>query len=198
MDQNAFDDLTRALARGTSRRQALKLLGGSLAGGLLAVLGVGEAAADDTCKPIGKKCKKNSQCCSGNCANGTCAPTCPSANVCGSTCLTAPCDANQCLTCDPTSGTCASNCTSDQTCSNGVCCASGKVGLSNGTCATPCNPFILGSCGVGCNCIRESSGTTFCAGSGTPNSCETTRDCPPGQFCTLFQTGGLCATTCSA
>ncbi len=41
MRHDRFDDLTKALARGVSRRDALKLLGGSAAGGLLALLGVG-------------------------------------------------------------------------------------------------------------------------------------------------------------
>jgi hypothetical protein len=41
MDQNRFDDLTRTLATSTSRRQALKLLGG----GLLAALIPGSALA---------------------------------------------------------------------------------------------------------------------------------------------------------
>ena len=63
MDHDCFDDLTRTLTTSMSRRQALKLLGGSLAGGLLAFLGVGEAAADDTCKRNGKTCKNDDQCC---------------------------------------------------------------------------------------------------------------------------------------
>ena len=76
MDQDRFDDLTRALASTTSRRTVLKTLAGSAAGGLLALLGVHEAAADDTCKPTGKKCRKGAQCCSGNCEAGVCAPAC--------------------------------------------------------------------------------------------------------------------------
>jgi hypothetical protein len=45
MDPHRFDDLTRALATTPSRRQFLKTLAGGAAGGLLAFLGVGEAAA---------------------------------------------------------------------------------------------------------------------------------------------------------
>ena len=72
MNQDRFDDLTRTLASPTSRRTVLKTLAGSAAGGLLALLGGGEAAADDTCKPVGKKCRKAAQCCSGVCTDGTC------------------------------------------------------------------------------------------------------------------------------
>ncbi len=57
MDSNRFDDLARSLAHGTSRRQALKLLGGSLAGGLLAALvSPIPSAAPIGCKANGKKC----------------------------------------------------------------------------------------------------------------------------------------------
>jgi hypothetical protein len=135
MDQNRFDDLTRALARGTSRRQALKLLGGGLAGSLLAFLGVGEAAADD-CKRNGKACKKNKQCCSGNCANGFCAPLCP------------PCDA--CSTCS--GGTCVSSCGSGETCDpTGIC-----VPVPNLVICT-CEGRVIGSCPVAC-----ADGLTHC------------------------------------
>jgi hypothetical protein len=72
MDHDRFDDLTRALASGMSRRQALKLLGGSLAGGLMAFLSIGEAHADRPgCKRNGKACKEPSQCCSGRCDMAT-------------------------------------------------------------------------------------------------------------------------------
>jgi hypothetical protein len=55
-------------------------MGAALVGGALASLGIGEAAADE-CKRAGKQCKKNSQCCSGNCStNGTCS-ACPSGTV---------------------------------------------------------------------------------------------------------------------
>jgi hypothetical protein len=51
------------------------LMGAALVGGALGSLG-GVAAADDECKPTGKKCRKDKQCCSGKCEGGTC-----SANV---------------------------------------------------------------------------------------------------------------------
>ena len=45
MDGQRFDDLSRAVARGTTRRQALRLLGGGLAAALLAAAGRGQRAA---------------------------------------------------------------------------------------------------------------------------------------------------------
>jgi hypothetical protein len=75
--ERSFDVLATEMASGTlSRGKALRLMGAALVGGTLASLGIGEAAADNLCKPTGKKCRKNSQCCSENCANGTCAAAC--------------------------------------------------------------------------------------------------------------------------
>src|SRR5688500_2504247 len=80
--ERSFDELTRGLASGTlSRRRALRLMGAALVGGTLASLGIGEAAADPPgCKRKGKNCKRDTQCCSGVCSNGTCA-TCPADRV---------------------------------------------------------------------------------------------------------------------
>ena len=114
MNQDRFDDLTRTLASTTSRRTVLKTLAGSAAGGLLAFLGLGEAAADDTCKPLGKKCNKSSQCCSGGCVNNVC--TCIPDNVAacaGRECGTATNNCGQTVSC----GTCLD----DQPCDDGVC-----------------------------------------------------------------------------
>jgi hypothetical protein len=74
-----FDELASGLASGSiSRGRALKLMGAALVGGTLASLGIGEAAAEaGGCKRTGKACKENSQCCSRNCANGTCAEPVP-------------------------------------------------------------------------------------------------------------------------
>jgi hypothetical protein len=72
----AFDELATEMASGTlSRGRMLRLMGAALVGGTLGSLG-GIAAADP-CKPNGKVCKKNSQCCSGICEGGTCS-ACPS------------------------------------------------------------------------------------------------------------------------
>jgi hypothetical protein len=102
--ESSFDELSRGLASGNlSRGKALKLMGAALVGGTLASLGIGEAAADDECKPTGKKCRKNAQCCSGNCVNSTCA-ACPSGStLLGSTCCpnARVCGSGTSLTCCP-------------------------------------------------------------------------------------------------
>jgi hypothetical protein len=74
----SFDDLARGLADGSvTRGKALRLMGAALVGGALGSLGIREAAADQ-CKRNGKACKKDKQCCSGNCSSGTCAAACVS------------------------------------------------------------------------------------------------------------------------
>jgi hypothetical protein len=47
--RDTFDELSRALARGVSRREALKIFGVGVAGSLLALVGLGRASAQETC-----------------------------------------------------------------------------------------------------------------------------------------------------
>src|SRR5919112_1808781 len=106
--ESPFDELSRGLASGNlSRGKALKLMGAALLGGTLASLG-GVAAADEECKPTGKKCRKNSQCCSGTC--GASSRTCclPEFN--------------------PAGGIPFSSCTSGTQCCSGNCIPAGGRG----------------------------------------------------------------------
>jgi hypothetical protein len=126
-----FDKLASGLASGSiSRGKAFRLMGIALLGGTLASLGIGgEAAADEECKPTGKKCRKNHQCCSGICEGGACAPACQDEN---------DCPANQCQQATCTNGVCGvenlpnetlceldeNACTLD-VCMDGVCVSTG-------------------------------------------------------------------------
>jgi len=87
--EHSFDELVRGLASGEfSRRKALRLMGAALVGGTLSSLGIdGVAAADDLCKPVGKKCRKDKQCCSGICSNGRCAACPAGTTLCGGQCV---------------------------------------------------------------------------------------------------------------
>jgi hypothetical protein len=122
-----FDELASGLASGSiSRGKALRLMGAALVGGTLASLGIGQvAAADDECKPLEKKCRKNNQCCSGNCSksgtsrSGTCA-----CQENGGSCA----NNSQCCSGNCASGTCAAacvggcgHCTQDSDCCSGIC-----------------------------------------------------------------------------
>ena len=173
-----FDELTSGLASGSiSRGKALRLMDAALVGGTLASLGIGEAGADNLCKPDGKKCRKNAQCCSGKCEGGTCAAACTSD---GGTCSTS-------------SDCCSGNC------SNGFRCASGRVGLSNGTCAKPCINGLVdcASCSGGCASSAVGVGD-FCSNSAAfpVIPCSDHRDCPEGQFCRFRGSGDRCDVAC--
>ncbi len=63
MDHERFDDLTRVLAKGLSRRQILRGIVGSAAGGVLALLGRGVAAQE-----CPSACAPNASCAGGACA----------------------------------------------------------------------------------------------------------------------------------
>ena len=56
MDAERFDSLTRVMASGSTRRRALRLAGGGLAGALLAAVGVGKRAEAQQDKPIFSYC----------------------------------------------------------------------------------------------------------------------------------------------
>jgi hypothetical protein len=148
--ERSFDELARGLASGgLSRRRALKLMGAALVGSALASLGIGEAAADAPgCKRNGKKCRKNHQCCSGNCVGRTCSA-----------------------------------------------CPSGRVLLSNGTCALPCGaglPPCPDCSSVGRpTCASADTGGIFCSGD-RAGLCAPGGGCPTGQFCS----GGACFEAC--
>ena len=64
MDHQRFDEFTRQIGVGRSRRQVIKLLAGGLAAGLLGVAGRGRAAAQ-TCGVLGDDCTGNADCCTG-------------------------------------------------------------------------------------------------------------------------------------
>jgi hypothetical protein len=151
--ESSFDELTRGLASGSiSRGRALRLMGAALVGGTLASLGVGGVAvADNECKPTGKKCRKDKQCCSGKCEGGTCAspppPDCTPGTSCGpggvGFCLANASGAGTICSCGDTS--CAASC--DQCSASQVCVqAAGVCGeFSPFVCVTPC-PTCLPNC----------------------------------------------------
>src|SRR3712207_2676864 len=105
MKHDKFDKLTRQLATSTSRRQALRTLGGAMLAGILSpILGDRAAWGQQTCNstncPGGTCC--NNLCCSGSCcyngllnqsfccdgANSSCCNgSCCSGACCGGVCV---------------------------------------------------------------------------------------------------------------
>jgi len=199
-----FDELARALASGSiSRGKALRLMGAALVGGTLASLGIGQvAAADDECKPLEKKCRKNHQCCSGNCVDRKCA-ACPSGtSACGTQCCPSGETCLHGIACCPNAKVCGTGafaicCKGEaQSCVEGLCqcndpgtlpCAEQCVGCEGGTvnsetclCECPSGTTLIGS-----TCCPNAR----VCGTGTSVTC-----CPEGQECG----DGVCSQPCRA
>jgi hypothetical protein len=185
--ESFFDDLARGLADGSvTRGKALRLMGAALLGGTLGSLGIdGEAGADPPgCKRNGKTCKKDTQCCSGNCVNSKCA-ACPSE--------TTPCGTECCQTgATCVDGTC---CPEAQVCDTGTtlaCCAEGEQCGVDGVCGPAC-VSDGGSCSSGSDCCsglvcKGRSGQGTCVASCIPPNaipCDTggAGVCPPQPGC---------------
>ncbi len=81
MESRRFDELTRRLAAGVSRRTMLQgAAGGALAVALTALRGGTTSAADagvanhtdGDCRVDGSNCRRDNQCCSRRCSQGHC------------------------------------------------------------------------------------------------------------------------------
>jgi hypothetical protein len=192
----SFDDLARGLGSGAlSRRQAMRLLGGSLLGSALALIpGVaGAAPQGPKCKPLHDKCTTNVQCCSNFCdKNGkqcSCPPETEIAcnNRCVPTChdTTDPCKIS---VCNPTTGNCVvanamdgtlcedgNPCTLGDTCNNGTC-RPGDVR----TCPDTGNPCTVSVCDqqTGICEVRNRADGTDC--NADNNACTENDSCQAG------------------
>ena len=189
MKERFFDDVTKALATPTTRRQALRRIGGILGGTALAGLFPGLVLADNSgcahfCNAVfGGDTPASAQCAT-DAAHGTglcysCGPASPGSTqpIC--------CPTNPNGTC--TSYSSATCCGSGQTCTNGTCvaaCAAGLVGLSNGTCAMPCSSELSSCCDSGFCSVDAGTNMLLCANfAGSQIPCSSDSDCPMGELC---------------
>jgi hypothetical protein len=181
----SFDDLARALAEGSiSRRRALKLFAGTA----IAALIPSRALADDDDECV-RVCHVPFNRATEECDFANAETRCVSRSRRRFHLENHPCDCRgrcaNCLTmCLPNGGSCTTSgqCCSGN-CSNGFCCASGRVGLSNGTCAIPCT--TAPECTGGCECTGRSVNPAqgFCSTLIEGGGCATDAECPTGQFC---------------
>jgi hypothetical protein len=130
-------------------------------------------------------CTRNA---SGFCSSYSGAACCSSSQICSNGMCVAQTTTTSTTTtpaCKPNGGTCSGNsdCCSGN-CSNGFCCASGQIGLSNGSCATPCTPgsTCSGPCGTA-DCFQDTSGAFYCGNPYIANDCTTDSNCPHSYFC---------------
>src|SRR5215213_11058684 len=142
--QHSFDDLARGLASGSlSRRRALRLLGGALAGSLIASFpGVAGAAElnrnnDNNAKPCPDPQKTR---CNGVCVDkqtnknhcGRCRIQCKDKETCcGGDCVRLKKNENHC-------GSCGNSCKDKETCCGGDCVRLKKNENHCGSCGNSC------------------------------------------------------------
>ncbi len=215
MDDQRFDALTRALARGSSRRTALKGLFLGVVGGVSLTMRQDRAGAQTECVDS-SDCNPCQECIEGECSypvsypdglccgtegNYYCSPECCSSDNCE------PIYENQCgISICNGSGYCEgiTTCVTGQRCCNsgtpehycGVCCADTECpGCSvcvNGTCSHPecCGDSdctsICGECVEG-TCVTRCTSVEYC--------CAFANDCrAPGECCTDDECpcGGSC------
>ncbi len=194
MDQDRFDNLTRSLSAGMSRRAAMRGLSATALGGVLAVAGIGSAAAA-ACKRPNVKCGKgkNAVCCSAP-RNGSVA--CNGLGGCAYTCDDGySWDGAQCLlacvpdrTCDGYYGgyNCGSGlwdgCGYNLTCG----CPDGKFRCDGQACTTLEVSAHCGACDNVCacgGCEIDIEGNYICSAGGECRSCTRNSDCRTGYHC---------------
>ena len=192
MDSNRFDDLTRSLAGGTSRRRMLKGLLGGAGAGALSLVGTHRAAA--VARPVGATCIRPTDCTSGVCDRATRRCICPpSLVVCNRVCVNPASYATDAANC----GGCG------RVCPGGVC-AGGTCGavlgvscLSGGACAS--GNCVDGVCCAAASCAPLDSACQVgvCqpgfGGCATENRADGTH-CDDGNACTQTDTcqAGIC------
>jgi hypothetical protein len=205
MEHRRFDQLTKLMAAGGTRRTALRLLGGSALATGLARLGLSPAAgapigtADDkdaNCRGSCAQCERGGQCCSGRCEGGVC----------------------QCKprgSCAHDRACCSGRCGSDGRCKRAPdpgCGVGGPNPCANPTSFCDADESPCGGENSDCKCVPTLSGGSLCVFSirclPDQTTCQTDVDCrfagevciPPAatQGCS-FQCGGngnACATPC--
>jgi hypothetical protein len=173
----SLDELAKGLATGTlSRGKAIRWMGGALLGAALASV-PGVAWAND-CRRLGRECRRDSQCCSGNCVrrgdDKVCG--CPEGQTrCNDRCVNLDRNENHC-------GECFNPCEEGQECVGGGCegggCPDGTT-LCGGNCVN-CPPGqILNSSTCQCDSCPPSGCPACQCFSGTLNQSTCTCECPP-------------------
>jgi DNA-binding beta-propeller fold protein YncE len=223
MDEQRFDAALRALHTGTTRRRGLA--------GMLAVL-LGSAGLDAAAKGSGNgpapqapcgdggikanRCKKNGDCCTKYCVNGSCRFK-PNYMPCGKN---AECDLGRCVDgrCDgganPMGAACQENfnCDDGLACIRGSCTRSNKVKCTKQNCPGCCegtvcrvgnNNAVCGEGGIPCIRCRDSScqrGICKAAAKCWPAMCSSGccdgNTCKPGTSRTACGSAGRTCKTC--
>jgi hypothetical protein len=192
----SLDALAKGLATGTlSRGRAIRWMGGALLGAALASV-PGVAWAND-CRRLGRECRRDSQCCSGNCVrrgddkvcgcpegkrrcNDRCVNLDRNENHCGE-CFNS-CDAGeQCVRGECQGGACDGQICGDLCCTAGESCY-GALAPIEGTVCCSDDPFCVGAT-TAAGQIVCITGPEFEGQVCTRPICTTDADCSSGEFC---------------
>jgi hypothetical protein len=98
MDEHAFGELSKRVARAPHRRGVLAALAGGIAAGVWGTVEEVEAAFG-YCAPPQKPCQRDKKCCSGKCNNGVCGCNArgrPCLNKVGIACCSQKCRNGKC------------------------------------------------------------------------------------------------------
>jgi hypothetical protein len=175
----SLDELAKGLATGTlSRGKAIRWMGGALLGAALASV-PGVAWAND-CRPLGRECRRDSQCCSRNCIRRGDDKVCgcqEGQTRCGERCVNLRTNERHC-------GRCSNRCT-DGECVNGMCqsevVCEPPTTLCGGQCVDPAtfqtDPKNCGSCGNAC-LAEQTCVEGFCR-SPVGGRCGSASECQP-------------------
>jgi hypothetical protein len=219
MNPKNFDELTKELAKSTSRRHALKTIVTASIGG---VVGLGAirsvfgnkikcnggppnrdcahwcAAVFGPDTPAAGQCTSDAAHNTGDCCR--CGAVDPSSICCvrdsngfcvGGTVVDGCfCDSSQCQTCDTSNGTCV-GCPQGETCQNGQCVCTGSVCGSYTNCQGQENCF----CGISAEGGNECFDNRPCA---QDPGCTTSADCAANEFCLVDSCCGtpVCVPLC--
>ena len=205
MNPSKFDELTKELAKSTSRRHALKTILTASVGGVVGLGAIrslfGANGGNSFCAhwchavfgetPAAGKCTSDAAHGRGLCV--TCGNVAPPDICCvrdsngfcvgGTIVAGCFCDSTQCQTCDSTTGTCV-GCPPGQTCQNGQC----SGGCSGGVCGTYTNCDNSDTCFCG---LTTEGGSVCFADDACSNlpGCNTSADCASDRVCL---TGSCC------
>ena len=187
MDGHRFDDLTRALAAGTSRRRVLKGLLGGAAGAALGSLGLGRGAAAAP-RPVGATCIRADHCASGLCDQRTRRCVCPPGlAACNGACLDPVAFRTDPANCGACGAGCPGAANATATCAGGACATVCLPGFKRCAPTGPCLPETV--CCVPADCPPPTAGTC----QGTPTCAANACGFVPAASGTVCRAaGGVC------
>src|SRR5438067_8932055 len=201
MQPSNFDELTKALATSTSRRQALRTILGASIGGLLGIGGISTAFGRQRHRtritaPSGPKGNSN---CAKWCAQ-VFGPNTSAAGQCASQAAHGTGLCRMCGTADPssiccvrnTSGYCSGTSAARCPCDSAQCQTCDE---QHGNCVSTCSSSETCCNGTCAQCCMDSDCTGQKCCSGTCSQCSADSDCPSGQTCQNGQC--VCTPNCT-